>query len=214
MVTTHYLDEAEHCNQLAFIYGGHIIARGSPEELKRAPGAGVTVEIVSNENIALLDALEDEAYVRDSSLYGSTLHVTVERRADLESLRHFLAGRGVQAPELAPITPSLEDIFAGLIEVANRSRRSAVMNISWRRVWTIAVKEYTQFFRDRRTVVSTMLMPLIQVVLYGYLSSDVRHQPTVVWDLSRPPKAASCCRRSRIPNTSRLRLPRRTCTTW
>ena len=56
--------------------------------------------------------------------------------------------------------------------------------MNWRRIWTIAVKEYVQFFRDRRTVVATMLMPLIQVVLYGYLSSDVRYQPTVVWDLS------------------------------
>jgi ABC-2 type transport system permease protein len=57
--------------------------------------------------------------------------------------------------------------------------------MNWRRVWTIAVKEYVQFFRDRRTVAATMLMPLIQVVLYGFLSSDVRHQSTVVWDLSQ-----------------------------
>jgi ABC-2 type transport system permease protein len=57
--------------------------------------------------------------------------------------------------------------------------------MNWRRVWTIAVKEYTQFIRDRRTVVATMLMPLVQVVLYGYLSSDVRYQPTVVWDQSQ-----------------------------
>jgi ABC-2 type transport system permease protein len=56
--------------------------------------------------------------------------------------------------------------------------------MNWRRVWTIAVKEYRQFFRDHRTVAATMLMPLIQVVLYGYLSSDVRYQPTIVWDLS------------------------------
>ncbi len=57
--------------------------------------------------------------------------------------------------------------------------------MNWRRMWTIALKEYTQFFRDRRTVVATMLMPLVQVILYGYLSSDIRYQPTVVWDLSR-----------------------------
>lgn len=57
--------------------------------------------------------------------------------------------------------------------------------MNWRRVWTIAVKEYTQFIRDRRTVAATMLMPLVQVVLYGYLSSDIRHEPTIVWDLSR-----------------------------
>ena len=54
-----------------------------------------------------------------------------------------------------------------------------------RRTWAIALKEYTQFLRDRRTVMATMLMPLVQVVLYGYLSSDVRHQPTVYWDLSQ-----------------------------
>lgn len=57
--------------------------------------------------------------------------------------------------------------------------------MNWRRVWTIAVKEFTQFFRDRRTVAATMLMPLVQVVLYGYLSNDIRHEPTIVWDLSR-----------------------------
>jgi len=57
--------------------------------------------------------------------------------------------------------------------------------MNWRRVWTIAVKEYVEFSRDRRTVMATMLMPLIQVILYGYLSSDVRYQPTIVWDLSQ-----------------------------
>lgn len=57
--------------------------------------------------------------------------------------------------------------------------------MNWLRVWTIAAKEYRQFLRDRRTVVATMLLPLVQVVLYGYLSSDVRHEPTVLWDLSR-----------------------------
>jgi len=57
--------------------------------------------------------------------------------------------------------------------------------VNLRRVWTIAAKEYTQLFRDRRTLVSTMLLPLIQVILYGYLSSDIHHEPTIVWDLSR-----------------------------
>jgi len=57
--------------------------------------------------------------------------------------------------------------------------------MNWRRLWTIAAKEYTQFFRDRRTLATTVLMPMMQVIIYGYLSSDVRYQPTVVWDLSR-----------------------------
>lgn len=63
--------------------------------------------------------------------------------------------------------------------------------MNWKRVWTIAAKEYRQFIRDRRTVIATMLMPLIQVVLYGYLSSDVRYQPTVVWDQSHTAESRS-----------------------
>jgi len=118
MVTTHYLDEAEHCHQLAFIYGGRIIARGSPEALKRAPGAGVTVEIISKENALLLDAVENLGYVRSASLYGSSLHVTVENDVGLAQLRAFLDARGIGPAESATITPSLEDVFSGLVTPA------------------------------------------------------------------------------------------------
>jgi ABC-2 type transport system ATP-binding protein len=124
MVTTHYLDEAEHCHQLAFIYGGRIIARGSPEVLKHAPDAGVTVEIVSKENATLLDTVEDLPFVRGASLYGSSLHVTMERNEDLAQLQHFLDAHGVRVPELTPITPSLEDIFAGLVKASISPERS------------------------------------------------------------------------------------------
>ena len=125
MVTTHYLDEAEHCHQLAFIYGGRIIARGSPEDLKHAPGSGITVEIVSKENTQLLDAVEDLPYVRSASLYGSSLHITVKDEADLRVLRTFLDGRGVQLPELTTIVPSLEDVFSGLVKTAGASEQVA-----------------------------------------------------------------------------------------
>ena len=52
------------------------------------------------------------------------------------------------------------------------------------RLWSIIRKEFTQFFRDRRSVTSAMLMPLLQLVIYGYLSSDVKYQHTIVWDQS------------------------------
>ncbi len=119
MVTTHYLDEAEHCNRLAFIYNGRIVARGSPAALKHAPDSGVTVEIVAPENVALLDTVEDLPCVRSASLYGSSLHVTVERAEDLPQLQRFLDERGIRVPDLRPVTPSLEDVFAGLVKAAN-----------------------------------------------------------------------------------------------
>jgi ABC-2 type transport system ATP-binding protein len=115
MVTTHYLDEAEHCNRLALIYGGRIVARGSPTELKRAPQLGATVEILTPDAVPMLDALDDDPSVRSASLSGAALHVTLERGADVERLRAGLRARGFPVEELCVVTPSLEDVFAALM---------------------------------------------------------------------------------------------------
>ena len=45
MVTTHYMDEAEHCDRLALMYGGKIIAQGTPETLKHASGGSTLEEV-------------------------------------------------------------------------------------------------------------------------------------------------------------------------
>lgn len=50
------------------------------------------------------------------------------------------------------------------------------------RLMSIVRKETAQLLRDRRTLVTILLLPIIQLVLYGYLTSEVLHQPTVVWD--------------------------------
>jgi len=118
MVTTHYLDEAEHCNRLAFIYGGRIIGRGSPQALKHADEAGITVEVLSGDNIAILNAVETLPYVRNATLYGSALHVTVTNDAGFKALRDYLHGQPVAISSIARITPSLEDVFAGLVKAA------------------------------------------------------------------------------------------------
>jgi ABC-2 type transport system ATP-binding protein len=115
MVTTHYMDEAEHCNRLALIYGGRIVASGSPAELKRAPNAGTTVEIVSPEAVAMLDALDGLPSVRSAALAGSALHVTLEHAGDVDALRDRLSERGFHVDELAVVTPSLEDVFAAVV---------------------------------------------------------------------------------------------------
>jgi ABC-2 type transport system ATP-binding protein len=115
MVSTHYMDEAEHCSRLALIFGGRIIARGTPRELKQSERVGLTVEILSQRAIAVLDAVESLPYVRSSALYGSALHVTVARAEDVEKLRSALAGSGFTQEPAAAITPSLEDVFASLV---------------------------------------------------------------------------------------------------
>ncbi|HZO94178.1 MAG TPA: ABC transporter ATP-binding protein [Candidatus Baltobacteraceae bacterium] len=118
MVTTHYMDEAEHCNRLALIYGGAIVARGTPSELKRAPGACVTVEIVSERNVAILDALDGVPFVRSAALAGASLHATLEADADVERLRALLTKRRFDPGPLPHVTPSLEDVFASVVRTA------------------------------------------------------------------------------------------------
>lgn len=56
--------------------------------------------------------------------------------------------------------------------------------MSWQRLVSIVRKEVAQLLRDRRTLGSMISLPVIQLVLFGYLSSQVLHQPTVVWDQS------------------------------
>jgi len=120
MVTTHYLDEAEHCNRLALIYGGKIVAGGTPDELKHDPSAGVTIEIVSPDGARILNDLDSFADVRASALYGSALHVTLRDVSGVEPLKKWLGARGFSIPDDAVrvITPSLEDVFAGLVSAA------------------------------------------------------------------------------------------------
>jgi ABC-2 type transport system ATP-binding protein len=117
MVTTHYLDEAEHCDRLAFIYGGRIITRGSPSALKADKAAGITVEVIAGDNIALLDSVEQLPFVRNATLYGSALHVTVGSEEDVGVLRTF-ATEHADVTDVSIITPSLEDVFAVAVRAA------------------------------------------------------------------------------------------------
>ena len=63
--------------------------------------------------------------------------------------------------------------------------------MSWQRMWSIMRKEITQLLRDRRTLATIISLPIIQLVLYGYLSNEVLHQPTIVWDQSRSEESRS-----------------------
>ncbi len=56
--------------------------------------------------------------------------------------------------------------------------------MNWQRLRAIIYKETVQFLRDRRSLISILVVPLLQLVLYGFLSSDVKYQSTIVWDQS------------------------------
>jgi ABC-2 type transport system ATP-binding protein len=120
-VTTHVMDEAEHCDRLGMIYGGRLIALGSPRELKGEQAGGVLLEVRAAPLMRALEAAGGAPGVREVAVFGSGLHVTVGDAADAGPLRAALEAAGLRVAGVEPIRPTLEDVFVSLVERADRS---------------------------------------------------------------------------------------------
>ncbi len=116
-VTTHYMDEAEHCHRLAFIQRGKIIAYGSPQEIKHEKMVGQVLEIEPSDaiqTIQLLRAAQEsgELPVDEIELYGSLVHVVApEVQTHQPAIEYQLREAGIDPGSMAVIEPSLEDVF-------------------------------------------------------------------------------------------------------
>jgi ABC-2 type transport system ATP-binding protein len=119
IVTTHYLDEAEHCGRIALLHAGRLVAAGTVASLKDVFAGRVILEVIVPRPLEALAVLDDSPAVLEAALFGDRLHVVVESAdtggaAVLERLRS--AGQG---PATAGrIVPSLEDVFIHAIEAA------------------------------------------------------------------------------------------------
>jgi ABC-2 type transport system ATP-binding protein len=111
-VTTHYMDEAEHCHRLAFIQHGRVVALGSPTEIKETVMRGQVLEIDCDDPAQALRVLRELDGLDEVALYGALIHVVAEgvaeRRQEIEGV---LTGTGVKVRALDVIAPSLEDVF-------------------------------------------------------------------------------------------------------
>jgi len=120
-VTTHYMDEAEHCHRLALVYRGRIIAENSPLGLRRRMQAGALVELECDRPLAAIRTARGEDYVWTASLFGKTVHVVVDDLdRDEPRLLEALAGDGVAVSRAEPIMLSLEDLFVLFIAMHDR----------------------------------------------------------------------------------------------
>ena len=126
IVTTHYMDEAEHCDRLALIYRGKLIALDTPQTLR---ATGLTGEILRIEASPVMEALlllEETSRCRECSLFGSAIHAYVDSAGDAESgIRRILQEGGITVHAIRPAAPSLEDIFISLIESEDRKKDNA-----------------------------------------------------------------------------------------
>jgi ABC-2 type transport system ATP-binding protein len=115
-VTTHYMDEAEHCHRLAFIHRGHIVAQGTPAEIKTQQMRGQVMEIECEPLDVALSALRGLNRFDEVALYGARIHVVApEIGQAAELIRATLSQAGVRVIEMTVIPPSLEDVFISRI---------------------------------------------------------------------------------------------------
>jgi len=120
-VTTHYMDEAEHCDRLCMIYRGKLIALGTPIELKSLHN-GDLLEIECDPLIEGLEALEVMPGIHDVALFGAALHLTVmDAQESIPLIDSELKKKNIQVLKVEKIDPTLEDIFVSLIESEERS---------------------------------------------------------------------------------------------
>jgi len=114
LVSTHYMDEAERCHQLAILHLGRIRARGAPTALMRDLPFQL-VEVEAPDVAAARRALANLAALRSVAQLGLRLHVLLDPAADgaVERVRAALAAAGVAA-EVRPAQPNLEDVFVGV----------------------------------------------------------------------------------------------------
>jgi len=123
-VTTHYLDEAEHCHRLALMHAGRIAALGTVAELKQVFRERAVVEIRTGSPMAALRALDDLPTVEKTSPFGTALHVWLKPGVrDIEPLRQRLDELGLAAESFEFVQPSLEDVF---MDVVAREEAAAV----------------------------------------------------------------------------------------
>jgi ABC-2 type transport system ATP-binding protein len=121
-VTTHYMDEAEHCHRLALIQRGQIIAKGTPEQIKRQMMQGQVLEIASSNPTHAITVLRDardrgQLPLGEISMYGRLLHVVAPKVGRFKSpIQERLSSAGIQTESMSVIEPSLEDVFIACMQ--------------------------------------------------------------------------------------------------
>ena len=114
-VSTHYMDEAEHCTRLGIMNAGKLLAMDTPAALKRTLVAGPAWEVLATPLLTALSALQAHPSVHRAGLLGDQLHaVTLPDTCSAQSLQAVLAAAGCPDAQVFPANPTLDDVFTEL----------------------------------------------------------------------------------------------------
>lgn len=126
-VTTHYMDEAERCSHIGYIYFSKLIVCGTPNELKQLPDVtpegSLRLELQCPRAPYAMRLLNTFPYVQDATIFGDVLHVLASLGAE-NRIVHDLAAGGFDGVEVRPIKPTLEDVFVTLTRSRDLERNS------------------------------------------------------------------------------------------
>jgi ABC-2 type transport system ATP-binding protein len=117
LVTTHYLDEAEHCHRIAIIHAGQLAAMGTATELKQVFAARPIVEVHASKPVEAMALLDRHPGVEKTSLFGTAVHAVLRSGGvDPAALERELKAHDVEVRSVGVVTPSLEDVFLDVVD--------------------------------------------------------------------------------------------------
>jgi ABC-type multidrug transport system ATPase subunit len=117
-VTTHYMDEAERCSHVGYIYMSKLVVCGEPDDLKQLPLVNPAdarrIDVTCDHVTIGLQALRRLPGVRGATVFGQSMHLLVDKDLEDDFIRAELAKAGIPHADIRAIAPSLEDVFVAL----------------------------------------------------------------------------------------------------
>lgn len=117
VVTTHYLEEAEYCNNIILIDSGRLIAEGNPKELKAKYITSKILEVQCDNVTEAIEILEKQNFVDDSNIFGNNIHISVnDNFISQEQIINALSANSINIYKIEEVMPTLEDVFIHLVD--------------------------------------------------------------------------------------------------
>src|SRR6476619_1177853 len=117
-VTTHYMDEAERCSHVGYIYNSKLIVCGEPDDLKQMPEVSPPgtrrLDVTCDHVTVALRAMREVKGVLNATVFGQSMHLLVDESVRRQEIDEKLRSVGIASPEIHEIGPSLEDVFVSL----------------------------------------------------------------------------------------------------